>query len=741
MMSGTQPLPNATLKIVSYQVSNEARTATTDASGAFVITGVPAGPAHLEITAGGVKLLDRTIEIIAGKPLDISLAETADNSTSGLRLQVQQQATVTATLEKLQTDLTNDPAGMPTLSTTVTAEQIEHTNIGRDFNDVLNRVPGVVVGTLQQGDIGGGIKVRGFFRASHGAEVATYVDGMPQNLPASTIGAGFNDMSWLNPLLVEKIEVIKGPFSALYGNQNRAASINIVTKDAAETRASVTYGSFGFVDTSMIASHRFGPVQTLAAAQFTRQDGYRDHSDFIRGNVFAKATFRAGKGIWGIRSYYQGSNWNAPSFLLRSQLVSGAVKPTDRDPTVAPLFGDANRTNITLTRRPQQGENGLLLTLYGERYNRRRALGVTTTTTNIGQDQRWISGARAVWTSTLRDRLLLNYGGELRSDYGRGLTRQSVSGTATANYAQNQNLNLFQYAGLLQGQVKVLQSLKLSGGFRVDAFHYDIGNLKLPAASLVYDKAVVTPKVGLAWTPFEKLSTFFNMGQGFRSVEQTEISPIGAVGPLGASGGNAVSGVTPPKITSYDYGFKTQLTDRVSVSAAGFYTVNQSEIQQISAYVFAANGDATRIGWEAEGRVQATDSLSIYANLTDIVKSQLNNPTNGISSLLNVPQYVPKAGVAYAHPVHSGAVALNVDGFYYSGFPFYAGTPLTLQRSKPYSRFDLRGSYDVRRVELIGFVQLQPYRYSSEAMYSTAAGLFIDPPAKWNGGVTARYRF
>lgn len=151
---------------------------------------------------------------------------------------------VKATLDKAQIDVTTQVAGLPLLSTVINTQQIEHSNVGRDVGDILNRVPGVAIATLPQGDIGKGIKLRGFFTRSHGADVSVYIDGAPQNLPASTIGGtGFNDMSWLLPELIDRVEVIKGPFSALYGDQNRAGAVNIVTRDVAESRASVTYAA------------------------------------------------------------------------------------------------------------------------------------------------------------------------------------------------------------------------------------------------------------------------------------------------------------------------------------------------------------------------------------------------------------------------------------------------------------------------------------------------------------------
>ncbi len=113
---------------------------------------------------------------------------------------------------------------------------------------------------------------------------------------------------------------------------------------------------------------------------------------------------------------------------------------------------------------PQNGETGLFLTAYAERYNRRRAPGANATTLNVQSDARWISGGRVVDTLLLRDRYALTVGGELRSDYGTGISRQQTANVFTGNYLQDQNLNLLQYDGFVQGQAKLLPSVKLMGG-------------------------------------------------------------------------------------------------------------------------------------------------------------------------------------------------------------------------------------------------------------------------------------
>ena len=129
---------------------------------------------------------------------------------------------------------------------------------------------------------------------------------------------------------------------------------------------------------------------------------------------------------------------------------------------------------------------------------------------------------------------------------------------------------------------------------------------------------------------------------------------------------------------------------------------------QTGAYTYAPSGSSTHIGWEADAHYQLTNALNVYGSIKGVEKAYLSNPADGISHDLYVPRFVPKAGVAYLHSVPKGTVAVNLDGFYYSGLPFYLGSPLILTHTKPHSRYGLRGSYYVGRTELTGFARLQP---------------------------------
>ncbi|MCP5005192.1 MAG: Plug domain-containing protein, partial [Planctomycetes bacterium] len=115
----------------------------------------------------------------------------------------------------------------PATATVITAEQIR--NMGaRDILDVLKMVPGIGISRIT-GYGFFGIESRGI-KNNHSQKVLIMIDGHRINEPNSG-GASFvfNNMMVEN---IKRVEVIRGPGSALYGANAFVAVINVVTKNA-----------------------------------------------------------------------------------------------------------------------------------------------------------------------------------------------------------------------------------------------------------------------------------------------------------------------------------------------------------------------------------------------------------------------------------------------------------------------------------------------------------------------------
>ncbi len=161
----------------------------------------------------------------------------------------------------------------PSIITVVTANEIE--NLGaRTLTDVLATVPGfdikkdALIGVMEYG-------VRGM-RASV-EKIRVYVDGHSLNMPLDgSASLFFDDLSMKN---VKKIEIVRGPGSAMYGANAFLAVINIITKDGADIagyEASAGFGSHDTQEYSVSYGDNIYGVDVAGFVDFYNSNGLSD---------------------------------------------------------------------------------------------------------------------------------------------------------------------------------------------------------------------------------------------------------------------------------------------------------------------------------------------------------------------------------------------------------------------------------------------------------------------------------
>ncbi len=114
---------------------------------------------------------------------------------------------------------------MPPAPGTVTSKLIESRPTLRPA-EVLEFVPGVIV-TQHSGDGKANQYFLRGFNLDHGTDFATFVDGMPVNMPTHAHGHGYSDLNWLIPELVDRLRYRKGPYYAEEGDFSSAGSARI----------------------------------------------------------------------------------------------------------------------------------------------------------------------------------------------------------------------------------------------------------------------------------------------------------------------------------------------------------------------------------------------------------------------------------------------------------------------------------------------------------------------------------
>ena len=228
-------------------------------------------------------------------PLTLACLALLGGATPGL---ASAQATApTQRLETVVVSATRTEAAALAVPAAVTRIDGDALRAGRaqvNLSEGLGEVPGLLARDRQNYAQDVQISVRGFgARASFGIRgVRVYVDDIPATLPD-----GQGQVTHMELGTAGRVEVLRGPFSALYGNASGGV-ISLYTEDPARpprVSTSVAVGSDGLRRVAATASGTAGGLgYTLGASRFTT-DGYREHSAADRRLANARLAWQLGE--------------------------------------------------------------------------------------------------------------------------------------------------------------------------------------------------------------------------------------------------------------------------------------------------------------------------------------------------------------------------------------------------------------------------------------------------------------
>lgn len=179
---------------------------------------------------------------------------------------------------------------LPMTVTVVGREKLTEQNQPSVLPTVTALTPGLF--TTSRGILGYGVnagagtlKIRG---VGGGAQLLVLIDGQPQY--AGLMGHPIPDV--YQTMMTEKVEVLRGPASLLYGSNAMAGVLNIVTRqmneDGVKTDVQVQGGSYGSLQTSATNRLKLGKFSSIVGVQYQRTDGHRQNSEFEQLDGFVK---------------------------------------------------------------------------------------------------------------------------------------------------------------------------------------------------------------------------------------------------------------------------------------------------------------------------------------------------------------------------------------------------------------------------------------------------------------------
>ena len=398
--------------------------------------------------------------------------------------------------------------------------------------EVLEFVPGVIV-TQHSGDGKANQYFLRGFNLDHGTDFATFVAGMPVNMPTHAHGHGYSDLNWLIPELVDRISYKKGPYYADEGDFASAGAAHISLADKLpQGTASLTFGGHRYARALIANSTALAGGDLLYAIEAAHNNGPWDNPEkFHRLNGVLRYSFGDAGNRSAITAMAYSAGWNAtdqiPQRAVDQGLISrfGAIDPTDGGQTARySLSYELSRrlddgafkldayaiqsrldlyTNFTFFQEQPIDLNPAAID--GDQFHqaeRRRVFGLATSRSWNGQ----LAGRDS--TTTL--------GVQLRHDRLDPVSLYSTVAREQAAAIQQSEVRQTSVGVFGENATQWAPWLRSIAGLRVDRFAFDV-NSSIAVNSGSKTASITSPKLSLIFGPWRKTEVFTNYGWGFHS--------------------------------------------------------------------------------------------------------------------------------------------------------------------------------------------------------------------------------
>ena len=477
-----------------------------------------------------------------------------------------------------------------------------------NLSETLARIPGVFAANRQNYAQDLQISSRGFgARAQFGVRgVRLYQDGIPVTMPD-----GQGQTGSFSLLSAQRVEILRGPFSTLYGNASGGV-IAVFTEDPREP-GNMTLdaggGSYGAWTVGAKLNAVSGNAGAVVAASHFAIDGWREHSAAQRELSNAKLVFTPAPGtrITVIGNTQYQPETQDPLGLTRAQWeanrrgVDPAALLFDTRKTIDQAQGGASVAQ-TLT-------DALTLDVdaYGGRRKVRQYLaltGVALTSsggvTDLDRDYGGV-GARLTWRSAwlgMPVKVTAGADTDRQQEHRRGFVNQNGD---LGDLRRDEDDTVRSVDGYAEAELTLLPAWSLIGGVRSSEVRYDSVDHYITAQNPDDSGARrfrnTSPVLGTVWRVRDNLNVYASYGQGFETPTFAELAY--------RNGGTGLNfDLQDATSRAAEVGLKALFAPRQRVTLAGFVTRTENEIVIDSATggrtIFKNAGHTRRHGVEAE---------------------------------------------------------------------------------------------------------------------------------------------
>lgn len=511
--------------------------------------------------------------------------------------------------------------------------------------ELLEVVPGVVVTQHSGGGKANQYFVRGY-NLDHGTDFHVGVDGAPGNYRTHAHGQGYADLNFIVPEFVERLDYIKGPFFADYGDLSTAGGADYQLVPYLEHGiASVSYGAFDYARFLIGDSWELGKGILTLGGEYSHENGpWNVQNDYNRYNGFAKWYAGDEDNFLSVTGLFHAGDWNSTDQIPERALESGLVdKYGSLDDTTG---GETSRNTITLNTKRTEDDWSLKIDAWLGTYSLDLFSNFTYFTDPVNGDQfeqsedRIFSGLNVTFNKahTL-------YGLDASTTVGFQTKHDWINDIglySTTNRVRTATTNLddvYQgsYGLFIQNELFINDRARLITGLRGDLFYFDVESVDTPADTNSEWDGILSPKLSFAYDLGYNSELYASTGLGFHSNDARGVTasedPVDAL----------------VRTQGAEIGLRTKAVENLSATIGLWWIQSDSEFVYVGDEGTTAPGPAsTRYGIETAFYWRPNDHFTADFEYSWSF-AQADVPSGEIDEIDNSVPHVISAGLTFGH--------------------------------------------------------------------------------------------
>ncbi len=505
-----------------------------------------------------------------------------------------------------------DLLGTPLSVSVVSSDEFRRGRPALGLEEALDLVPGVFVESTRNFAQDARVSIRGFgANAPFGVRgVKVIVDGVPSSLPD-----GQSEIDSIDLGFAERIDVVRGPISSLYGGGGGGIVSVTTAAPTAEPRLRMRtlFGSDHLFRQEALATGSLAGTGYVAGLGYTRWSGYRDHARGRQATFLGKlvreleggATLEASfSDVWAPEAQDPGGLTEAEAHCCRSDAAASA-RTFDAGERL-----DQQQLSLRATQPLGEG-NQLALTGYWLARDFKNALPFL----NTGRTafERDVVGGSAV-ASGQRGRVRWLGGVDLDVQDDQRRRNDNANGAWGALRVRQSEV-VRALGGFGEADIALGGGFGLVGGTRYDWTEFVVGDrfVSTQDRSDRLRMRELSPRLGAYFGRSDALRVYANWSTSFRVPTTVELSPRDLLGGFDDS-------LEPERARGFELGAKGLVADRVFYDVALFQILVRDALIPYQdpggRALFTNAGEVRRRGAEAGLSLVILDWLTLRASYT-----------------------------------------------------------------------------------------------------------------------------